>query len=473
MSQEVDLSALKINRPKGGYDRGSSSGRLIQGVFLLLFLGLAYRFYPDVRALLKRPDLEIRTRTVSRRRVVSSGGRGMAANGHIVAARRAALSADTPGRIVELNVEEGTPVTRGQIVARLFSEEYEAALRRAEAEVQAAVAEMAQVQQSVAIEKGEVQRLSASIPVASAGVRVQDAALALAKTELERAETLARKRASNQQVLDQARGNVQTTAALRLQAKARETEARAAVSQAKKRIDLMEAQIPIAMARLEQAKAAKDQAQATFEKTIVKAPFTGIVVLKDAEVGEVVSPNVTGGASSRGAIVTLIDPASLEVQAEVPETSLSEVRIGGPVEVYLDADPSEPIAGSVSRIWPTANRQKATVEVRVKLEPTDFTLRPDMGVRAVFVSKEASQNQSEPPSGPPPLTIPENCIAERQGKRGAFLVETPKVRFRELRFGETVSGSIDVLEGLSEGDRVVLNPPDTLSTGDTIRIVTE
>src|SRR5690606_7887824 len=108
----------------------------------------------------------------------------------------------------------------------------------------------------------------------------------------------------------------------------------------------------------------------------VRAPFSGVVVLKDAEVGEVVSPNVMGGASTRGAVATLVDFASLEVQADVPETSLKAVTVGAPARVFLDAFPERPYAGEVSRVWPTADRQKATVEVRVRLLEPDQRLRP-------------------------------------------------------------------------------------------------
>ncbi len=119
------------------------------------------------------------------------------------------------------------------------------------------------------------------------------------------------------------------------------------------------------------AAAARDLAQATLDKTDVRAPFDGIVVLKDAEVGEVVSPNVQGGGNARGAVCTMVDFDSLEVQANVPETTLGRRCVGAPADVFLDAYPDQRLRRHVDRIWPTADRQKATVEVRVQLdEPT-------------------------------------------------------------------------------------------------------
>src|SRR6185436_18598851 len=117
------------------------------------------------------------------------------------------------------------------------------------------------------------------------------------------------------------------------------------------------------------------------DKTDVRAPFDGIVVLKDAEVGEVVSPNVQGGSNARGAVCTMVDFDSLEVQANVPESALSSVLLQAPADVYLDAFPDDRYEGVVDRIWPTADRQKATVEVRVRLVKKDDRLRPEMGVR--------------------------------------------------------------------------------------------
>jgi multidrug resistance efflux pump len=125
-------------------------------------------------------------------------------------------------------------------------------------------------------------------------------------------------------------------------------------------------------------------------------------VLKDAEVGEVVSPNVQGGSSARGSVVTMVDFASLEVQAEVPETSLAAVVVGRGASIYLDAFPEKAYAARVDRIWPTANRTKATVEVRVAFLERDERLRPEMGVRVVFEAeaRRSRLSRTRPPSSP-------------------------------------------------------------------------
>ena len=186
-------------------------------------------------------------------------------------------------------------------------------------------------------------------------------------------------------------------------------------------VTVAEAERAQAEAGLSALSAARDLAQATLDKTFVRAPFDGIIVLKDAEVGEVVSPNAQG-AQSRGSVATMVDPTSLEVQVELPETTLSSARIGERAEIFLDAFPDQRFQGTVLRIWPTANRQKATVEVRVG------------------------------------------------GADGVFVVERDVVRVQALTLGGTTGRRVEATSGIKEGERVVLDPPARLADGDRVRI---
>ena len=196
------------------------------------------------------------------------------------------------------------------------------------------------------------------------------------------------------------------------------------------------------------------------------------MVLKDAEVGEVVSPNSQGGSSARGSVVTMVDFASLEVQANVPETSLEAVRIGAPCSIYLDAYPDVPYAGRVDRIWPTADRQKGTVEVRVVFLEPDERLRPELGVRVVFLEGDAapvSQN-AEPERG---LLIAEEAVVPVGERSGVFVLERDVAKFRELALGERRGGKVLVTAGLTEGERIILKPPASLGDGDRVRVKEE
>jgi RND family efflux transporter MFP subunit len=467
---DPDLSKLRIDRPRRDYERASGRpwGWIAVAALLLAALGWTQR--GAVEGLLEgdtRP--KVRLGVVRRDGPAPNEVAGMAANGYVVAARRAALSADTPGRIVQMNVTEGQRVRQGEVVARLYAEEYAAAVARARAEVAAARAEVARVAKATAAADSEVARATAGVETARAAVAAHQPVRTLAGQELARVEAMTARQAAVARDLDRARSERDAAEARASQLSIQVKEAQAALAQARARADLTRAEEGVARAGVARAEAAATQAEATLDKTLVRAPFDGIVVLKDAEVGEVVSPNVVGGgASSRGAIATLVDPASLEVQVEVPETSLKDVRMGGPVRVFLDAAPARPYAATVSRIWPTANRQKATVEVRARFAEPDGALRPDMGVRAVFLPEGAEAPDTDAP--PPPRTVPEEAVVTRDGARGIFLYEEGRARFRRVEAGEPAQGRSPIEDDIETGTRVLLAPPRDLSDGDAVRV---
>lgn len=401
---------------------------------------------------------------------------GAAAGGYLVARRRAALSADTPGRIIELNVEEGSVLKEGDVVARLFSDEVEAVLRRAEADlVSGAIAVSAAAAGTVAAERRLDEAAALVDSVMSQREEVQ-AGLTLAESEFDRATGLVERGAVPREQLDRA-------VSARAQARARLAGAEAVLIRTRAGVASAESDVAVARLQKDQAQstiasleASRDLARATLDKTYVRAPFDGVVVLKDAEVGEVVSPNALGG-QSRGSVATMVDFSTLEVQVELPETSLNSVEVGRPADVYLDAFAAERFEGTVDRIWPTANRQKATIEVRVRLANIDPRMRPEMGARVVF-PPEASQSavQSGSDSGAsaapakPQLLIPVSALVTRSGARGVFLIEEGVATFREVTAGLPLGRRVSIESGLVEGSRVVLEPNDELSSGDRVRV---
>jgi multidrug efflux pump subunit AcrA (membrane-fusion protein) len=178
---------------------------------------------------------------------------------------------------------------------------------------------------------------------------------------------------------------------------------------------------------------------------------------------------VQGGSNARGSVVTMVDFASLEVQAEVPETNLVNVVVGRPATIYLDASPETPYPARVSRIWPTANRSKATVEVRVEFLRRDDKLRPEMGVRVVFGAEAEPTPASDAAPAKPVILVPAEAIVRAGGESGVFLLERDRVRFQKIRLGGESGGRSIVEEGISDGDRIVLGPPATLESGDRVR----
>ncbi|MCK6458425.1 MAG: efflux RND transporter periplasmic adaptor subunit, partial [Planctomycetes bacterium] len=241
---------------------------------------------------------------------------------------------------------------------------------------------------------------------------------------------------------------------------------RGRVAEGEAEIRVVEARLAEAGATTASRAAARDEAEAILGKTEVRAPFDGIVVLKDAEVGEVVSPNAQGG-NSRGAVVTMVDFASLEAQVEMPERSLGGIAKGRRARVFLDAYPEHAYDGVVDRIWPTANRQKGTVELRVRLGSPDDKLRPEMGVRVVFLD-EGAPAAAAPEE--PVVLVPESALVRGEGGTGVFLLERDVARWRAVEAGDRRGSRVVIRVGLRGGERLVDAPPADLKDGARVRV---
>lgn len=472
----MDLERLKIERePARQAPRRSGGGPWFgRLVFIAIVAGALWFFRAPLNGWADRfrlPTVEL-VRAQEANALERSAVSGTAANGYIVAARRAALSADTPGRIVEMLVTEGSVVKEGDLVARLFDEEYSAALRSIDAQIEEAKATQTVAERQVEARGRDRLAREAALPREAALLAEAKADGELAAKDLVRQQRLFDEGVSTQERLDQA-VTADERARARIEAQgAAVTLAGRAVDQAEGEESVARERVAEAASRLATLGALQDQAKATLDKTEVRAPFDGVVVLKDAEVGEVVSPNSQGGSSARGSVATLIDFDSLEVQVDVPETTLPIVKIGAPANVYLDAFPTRPYEGTVDRIWPTADRQKATVEVRVVFKERDENLRPEMGCRVVFDPKSADGSALEdaPEVAPPGVQIPEACLLRLDGDEGVFIVEQGVATFRPLQIGARRNGRAVVESGLEVGEQVVSNPPTTLTDGDRVLV---
>jgi RND family efflux transporter MFP subunit len=467
----MDLKKLQIDRSESRRRRRRAPG-LGCLIALALVAVAGWFFRAPLLALLDRwrlPQVEVAT-VVRSSPMAAAAASGAAANGYVVARRRAALSADTPGRIVEMNVEEGSVVRAGDVVARLYSDEDEAILRRAKADLLAGETAVAAGEARMRAAGRRLEEARANVASGQAVRAEAQAGVELARLDEQRSRGLLESGTDTQERLDRARTAL-------VQAEARLASADAGIERDARAVESAAAEVDVAQAELAQAQAAqasltaaRDLAQATLDKTFVRAPFDGVIVLKDAEVGEVVSPNAQG-AQSRGSVATMVDFASLEVQVELPETSLSSARVGERAEVFLDAFPEERFTGEVLRIWPTANRQKATVEVRVGLERVDERMRPEMGARVVFTAPGAAPAATQASGqAEPALLVPSAALVRVDGADGAFVVERDEVRFQALSLGPVSGTRTAVKSGLAEGERVVLNPPSRLSSGDRVRI---
>lgn len=467
----MDLEALKIERtpPAGGSwkrKRRLPIGWIVTLSIVAIVVVLFWR--PMNRAIdrLRLPKVEI-AKAVRSSPLAASVVSGTAANGYIVAAKRAALSADTPGRIVELNVVEGSVVQKGQVVARLYSEEARANLQRAEADRLAAQSSIDRAIAQRDAAAADVPRLAAEVARAEAEVlapRVERDWYAL---EVERWSKLAEQNVQGKRTAEEASSNLERAKASVARAEASVAQARASLAQGESQVVALDASVAEARTRLAVVDADRAFALATLEKMEVRAPFDGVVVLKDAEVGEVVSPNSQGG-NSRGSVATMVDWSSLEVQVELPQTSLAAVEVGRSANIYLDAFPDVAYRGRLERIWPTANRQKGTVELRVRFEAPDTRLRPEMGVRVVFPDREPDP-AAVAAEGEEKVLIPADCIVRIGGRPGVFVLERDTARFLEIALGEERSGRVAVSAGLNGGEWLVRRPPADLKSGERVR----
>jgi len=464
----LDLQSLKIDRqaPAKARRRNPWPGVAVLGILA----AVVWLFWTPLRTLVDRVNLPaIRAYLVTEASAASIAAvRGTAANGYVVAARRAALSSDVPGRIVELSVREGSIVKQGDIVARLYSDEYRAALERAAADLEVASASVDRAEAIIQERQSDADQATNAERTADARAAEARAGVSWASSEHERQKEMADKGIGSLRELDKARSDLDAARARQRTADSELTASHLATEAAKRRLGTARSDLGVAKARRQAAAATKRQAQATLDKTDVRAPFDGIVVLKDAEVGEVVSPNVQGGSNARGAVCTMVDFASLEVQAHVPESSLGSVVVGAPVDVFLDASPDEKLTGIVDRIWPTADRTKATVEVRILVEERE-RLRPEYGVRVVFRDQRGPESVDTTAEKEKRIVVPEAAVVEIDGVPTAFVLERDTVRATSVTIGERKGGRVTIETGLRAGQRIVADPPPSLRDKDRIR----
>lgn len=328
------------------------------------------------------------------------------AAGYVVAQRKAAVASKATGRLVWLGVVEGSAVKAGEVIARLEADDVKAQAEQAAANVVAAKGQLTQA----------------------------EAELVDAKLAYERAQDLAAKRFIAQSALDTAQ--------------ARFHKAKAGVA--------------AAGGSLAQAKAAEKAAAVAVEQTEIKAPFDGVVLTKSANVGDVITP-FSSAIDTKGAVVSMADMATLEVEADVSESSLARIKIGQPCEIQLDAFPDERLRGVVSRMVPTVDRSKATVLVKVQFVDRDPRVLPEMAAKVAFLSRAVAPGQRRPV-----VVVHKDALARRDGRTVVFLVDDGRVREKAVQAGEQINDLVAVPD-LKVGDKVVARPPDRLSDGDRVK----
>lgn len=405
-NKNSDLSFLKINREEHSRDDSGPGKKmyLIAGTVLLVILVLWGIISASSAS---GPQVELGTATMTTPAQESSL---LTASGYIVAQRKAAVASKGTGRLEYLGVIEGDRVKKNEMIGRLESSDVEAALAQAKA----------------------------GLELANAGYANALAERDDAASNFERQRTLFAQNSISQAEYDAAN--------------ARNRRAVAAVSSAE--------------ANINYAKANIRAAEVQVENTYIRAPFDGVVLTKNANVGEVISP-FGAAAGSRGAIVTIADMTSLEVEADVSESNIEKIQEGQPCEIMLDAYPDIRYKGFVNKVVPTADRAKATVLTKVRFKELDNRVLPEMRAKVSFLSKDKAVAAA---SSAPKLTIPLSAVTTRSGKKVVFVVNGTAAVETAVMLGEIFGSRVEVKEGVTSGQQVVLHPADDLKDGAKISI---
>ena len=402
MADIDDLSALKIEREP----LNTGGGRWVKWVILLLLVGGAgagaYYFLTRERPI----DVEVATVT---ERAAGTSAAVLNASGYVTARRRATVSSKVTGKVIEVNVEEGMAVREGQVLARLDDSTLQAALRLYRAQLEAAKRQ---------IPESEVR-------------------LAQARIQLQRQERLRQEGLNTPNDIDNARAEVDSLVAR--------------IGSAQETVKVAESQIAMQ--------------QTAIDDMVIRAPFSGVALSKDAQPGEMVSPVSAGGGFTRTGISTIVDMRSLEIEVDVNESYINRVRAGQGVTAVLDAYPDWQIPANVIAVVPTADRQKATVLVRIGFKQLDPRILPDMGVKVTFLRDADS---AAAPVAQAVTLAPQSAIKTDSGTTFVFLVTGQTVERRAVKVGGTDGDRVEVLAGLKGGDRVVVAPPPELAAGKLI-----
>jgi HlyD family secretion protein len=330
------------------------------------------------------------------------------ASGYVVAQRKAAVASKITGRLISLSVEEGSRVNKGEVIARLENEDSQAALNRAQANVNLARSTLDQ-----------------------------------AKAELEDAQ-LSHHR--NQQLA--AKGFV----------------AQSTLDSSEARYKRAKATVAAQEAAIRAGEAALEEARVLVEYSNIRAPFDGVVLTKNADIGDIVTP-LGAAANAKAAVVTMADMSSLQVEVDVSESNISQVRVGQPCEIRLDAFPDLRFQGVVHMIVPTADRTKASVLVKVAFKAMDPRILPEMSAKVAFLSREILPGEEEPLKA-----IPASSVLSRGGGSVVFVLDGNRVLEKAVRTGRHLDTMVEVLQGLEAGDRVVVNPGSGLQNGARVKV---
>ncbi len=404
-TEPADLSALRIERvdsPEGNSDIGR---KLWLPVAIILATALVvFLLWTWLRV--DAPVMEFAEVTMV---YPSQAEALLTASGYVVAQRQASIASKGTGRLQQLNVEEGDVVAKGQLIGQLESGDVNAALDQAKANLDMVRASLKKVQ----------------------------ADFKEAKLSYER-----QRRLLDQKLISQSDFDI-----------------------AEARYFSADANVETARAQIEVAKAAVAWAAVGVENTRIRAPFDGTVLTKNADIGEMVAP-FAASSNSRGAVVTIADMNSLEVEADVSESNIQRVQVGQSCEIILDAFPDVRYPAIVHKIVPTADRAKATVLTKVRFKERDGRVLPEMSAKVNFLSV----NNLSTGENKPFAAVPGSAVVRRNGRVVVYVVRGEELAEVPVTVGREFAGKTEIVQGVAAGERVVLRPDEKTSAGTHIKL---
>jgi RND family efflux transporter MFP subunit len=402
--EKEDLSKLSIDQSAKAFQPVKRRRTFLWVLMVLLLLTMGFLYFNGMLT----PAVSVEVGTVSElypSQVLSE----LSASGYVVAQRKAAVASKITSRLVELSVEEGSRVKKGQVIARLENMDVLAAKDQAEA-----------------------------------NLKLSQANLENAKAQLEEATRTYRR--------------YKQLVAGGYLARAEYDAAEAAYQRAEAGVAAAEASVKVSAAALEASKVAIDY-------TLIRAPFDAVVLTKDADVGDIITP-LGAASNAKASVVTIADMNSLQVEADVSETNLGAVKVGQPCEIQLDALPGLRFRGLVHMIVPTADRTKATVMVKVRFIDKDSRILPEMRAKVSFLSRSVQEGEEKPRT-----VINPSAIVTNGGKTMVFVIEENRVKETAVTLGASLGDAVEVLSGVKPGERIVLKPPKKLKDGSRIKIM--
>ncbi len=404
-TEHADLSALRINRDSDQHEKNAGSKKyFLFAIALVIVVAVVYFTFSKMKA---APLVSVADVTMVS---PAQADAVLTASGYVVAQRQAAIASKGTGRLDYLSVEEGDVVKKGQIIARLEHTDVDAAL----------------------------SQTRANLEMTQATVKQSEAQLKESELNFNRQKDLLAKGLISAAGFD--------------------------IAEAQYNNDL--SSVTWSKAQVELAKASVVSAEVNVENTNIRAPFDGTVLTKNADIGEMVAP-FAASSNSRGAVVTIADMTSLEVEADVSESNIQKVQPGQSCEIILDAYPGERYPGYVHKIVPTADRAKATVLTKIRFKQLDEKVLPEMSAKANFLTRplEETNGSLKPFTG-----VLKAVVTLRAGHAVVFVLNSETVTETPISTGREVGGYLEVISGLKVGDKVVLNPGADLESGSRVKL---